>query len=525
MVRIGLVRGPLDNPRVAAAFQIVRERLPDVTLVFRELSHDADVEALRSAAVDLAICVGPEASAEFRNDTLYTTVSDGVLLPANHHPYGDCEVPPEQLRAHKGWFVAALVPRLPQLVAALDRLGLEFEIVSSAETALVLVEAGRGWIVASSLARSFAPPGTCVVNVEGLHVEIPIVAITRSDDHSNLLASARKILIAAMHGSAIPHVPDSGGDDAPSAAAAQLELRQLRALTVALEERSLTRAARRLGLSQSAVSRRLQGLERGVGCALLRRPIRDVTPTVAGQVFAGEAHAVLSLVEAAIRRARRVARGITGTCIIGTVPAELTNGLLSAKLAILMRRFPEVAVELCEMSASEQIAGLQDRKTDVGIAGSRREDVDDAIITSVVMTDDPIECVLLSDSHPLASRAWLRAGELSGWPFLFGPRSHNAWLYDAVMMGLTEAGIVPNSGSDGFDGPRILWSIIAASQGWTVACRSMRRNAPRGLVAVPLADFSIPWGLRLFWRRDEGNETVRKVLDVFRERTDSGVAG
>lgn len=523
-VRIGLVRGPMDNPRIAVAFHTVRDRLPDVELVLTELPHDEDVEALRSGAVDIALCVGFEARPEFRNDVLYTTVADSVLLPVNYHPNEDGPIAPERLQPHKGWLVAGLVPRLPELVTALDRLGLGVELVSSAETAAALVETGRGWTVVSSFARSSAPAGTSVVTVHGLRVEIPIVAITRSTDDSHLLANVRRILIAAMDDGAIPPVPDSAGDEGlPVPASAQLELRQLRAFTVALEERSLTRAARRLGLSQSAISRQIKGLERGVGCALLRRPIRDVTPTVAGQVFKEESKAVLSIVEGAVRRARRVARGITGTCIIGTVPAELTNGLLVSKLAILTRRHPEVAIELCEMSARAQIASLRDRKTDVGIAGIRRQDVDDANVTSVVLTDDPIECALLSDSHPLATRAWLRPGDLSGWPFLFIPRRRNASLYDAVIKGLTEAGIVPNSGG-AFDGPRLLWNAIAASQGWAIACRSLRRNPPRGLVAVPLEGLSIPWGLSLFWRSDELDETVRKVLDVFRDGTDSRVA-
>ena len=53
-------------------------------------------------------------------------------------------------------------------------------------------------------------------------------------------------------------------------------------LTVA-EERSFTRAAKRLGISRSAVSHAVRGLEERLGVRLLARTTRSVAPTVAGE--------------------------------------------------------------------------------------------------------------------------------------------------------------------------------------------------------------------------------------------------
>src|SRR2546423_12689925 len=60
------------------------------------------------------------------------------------------------------------------------------------------------------------------------------------------------------------------------------ELSVLSALLAVAEERSFTRAAKRIGVSQSALSHAIRGLEEQVGVRLLARTTRSVAPTEAG---------------------------------------------------------------------------------------------------------------------------------------------------------------------------------------------------------------------------------------------------
>lgn len=517
-VQIGITRGPLDSPEVGIALQRVRAQLPDASLVLIELAHSRELEALRSGDVDLVITIGEDRTPGLRVDVLYSQAADNVLIPDRHQVNPDGTVDPARLREEPAWFVATLAPRLAESAAALGRLGLRYEIVSSAETALALVFAGRGWVVIPRGIAVKPPSGTQLARVAGLNLELRTVALSRADDRSRLLANVRKALVAAANGRDhdIP-LTEADGEQHAEAHLESVELRQLRALTVAFEERSVTRAARRLGLSQSTVSRQLLALERVTGCALVQRPLRDVAPTSAGKVFAVAAQAILTLVESSIARSRRVARGITGTCIIGSIPKELTNGWLDARLAILAARHREVAFEVSEMYAGEQPTALLSHRIDVGVVGSLRPQATDPALISVQLTDDPIECVLIAADHPLAGRAWINAREICDWPFRFIARAHNARLFDAVTSALADLGVITNT-SPFVLGARVLWTMLAASQDWSVVPRSFRAHAPRGLVAVPLEGLSIPWGLNLLWRRDESDETVRKVLAVFRER-------
>jgi DNA-binding transcriptional LysR family regulator len=61
------------------------------------------------------------------------------------------------------------------------------------------------------------------------------------------------------------------------------DLNILGAFLMAAEERSFTKAAKRLGVSPSAISHAIRGLEEGLGVCLLSRTTRSVAPTEAGQ--------------------------------------------------------------------------------------------------------------------------------------------------------------------------------------------------------------------------------------------------
>lgn len=82
------------------------------------------------------------------------------------------------------------------------------------------------------------------------------------------------------------------------------DLTDFRCVIVVAEEQSISRAADRLYLSQSALSRRILRLERAVGTALLVRHARSVSLTAAGVAMAAHAERVLNAAGAALVSAR-----------------------------------------------------------------------------------------------------------------------------------------------------------------------------------------------------------------------------
>src|SRR4051794_10626690 len=108
-----------------------------------------------------------------------------------------------------------------------------------------------------------------------------------------------------------------------------MELVHLRTFLAVVEHRGFRSAARRLYLSQPAVSRQVAELERSVGVPLLERTPGGVEPTTAGLVLAEWGQILLDDHAQAVRATR--AHGFAGELVIGLTPGgvgELTDPLL-----------------------------------------------------------------------------------------------------------------------------------------------------------------------------------------------------
>lgn len=88
-----------------------------------------------------------------------------------------------------------------------------------------------------------------------------------------------------------------------------MELRHLRYFTAVAEELHFARAAERLHIEQSPLSRAIKDLEHDLGMQLLKRTTRSTQLTWAGQVFLDQVQRILTLLEHAKRSAKGAATG------------------------------------------------------------------------------------------------------------------------------------------------------------------------------------------------------------------------
>lgn len=126
-----------------------------------------------------------------------------------------------------------------------------------------------------------------------------------------------------------------------------VELVHLRTFLAVVEHRGVRRAARRLYLSEPAVSRQVAELERGIGVALLVRTAYGTEPTPAGLALAERAQTLLDDHAEAVRRARSAP--LAGDLVLGVAPAgvgELTQPLLRH----LVRALPGVRLRTQDLT-------------------------------------------------------------------------------------------------------------------------------------------------------------------------------
>jgi DNA-binding transcriptional LysR family regulator len=140
----------------------------------------------------------------------------------------------------------------------------------------------------------------------------------------------------------------------PTDKAAFLNLRHLAAWLAVVEEGSVTAGARRLSISQPALSQQLRTLERHIGGALLERLPHGVQPTPLGRALLHDARATLAAAGRLHRQAQRVAGHAAGVLEIATL-ASLADATLLEPMREWHRLHPDVALRLSEFPRQEQM--------------------------------------------------------------------------------------------------------------------------------------------------------------------------
>jgi len=123
------------------------------------------------------------------------------------------------------------------------------------------------------------------------------------------------------------------------------ELSTLSAFLAVAEERSFTRAAKRLDVSASALSHAIRRLEERIGVRLLARTTRSVTPTEAGEQLIASLGPALGDIRGALERVAELRDRPAGRVRL-LVPRLAVMTVLAPKLGEFSRRFPDVVLDV-----------------------------------------------------------------------------------------------------------------------------------------------------------------------------------
>lgn len=121
-----------------------------------------------------------------------------------------------------------------------------------------------------------------------------------------------------------------------------LDIESLRVLLAVLDHGGMTRAAERLNLGQSAVSRKIQRLEQRVGTPLLIRDGHDLRPTREGRALLADARRMVDLHDRSVARLRT--SDVTGTVKLSS-NGEVNTAQIASLLGTFKCRHPGAVVE------------------------------------------------------------------------------------------------------------------------------------------------------------------------------------
>ncbi len=193
-----------------------------------------------------------------------------------------------------------------------------------------------------------------------------------------------------------------------------MTLRQLEYLVAVAEERSFTRAAQRLHVSQPALSHQVRVLEQTAGGALLQREPRTVGLTTLGEEVLPHARAAVELAQAAAQAARRAGALEGGELRVATL-YSIALGILPPAVAAWRRAHPDVRVELLELPAPEALSADMARgAADVAVGpvpdgwdGPRRLLGEEAFLVVLPADDKLLRSTQAVPLWELANRPWV----------------------------------------------------------------------------------------------------------------------
>lgn len=194
-----------------------------------------------------------------------------------------------------------------------------------------------------------------------------------------------------------------------------MELRHLRCFQAVAEELHFARAAERLHIEQSPLSRAIKELEEDLGVQLFVRTTRSTRLTRAGRLFQHHVPRVFAALEQARDSAKAAAQGFNGQLRIALSDCT-TPSRLPALLALSREEDPETEIRLFEVTLSQQVQGLHDDLYDVGFSLS--SEVGDGILAEPIW-NDPL-MVVVPARHPLLAYKQIPLDELLRYPLVLG---------------------------------------------------------------------------------------------------------
>jgi DNA-binding transcriptional LysR family regulator len=191
------------------------------------------------------------------------------------------------------------------------------------------------------------------------------------------------------------------------------ELLDLRAFLAVLDLGGFHRAAEALNLSQSALSRRIRGLEEAVGAPLLERTTRQVAPTATGRAFEPLARRSIEDFESQLMMLTGAGERLEGQITVACIPTAAFYFLPRA-IERFNKQFPRIRFRILDLSANEAQDSVARAQAEFGInlTGSTHE-----ALNFTPLIDDPFVLACRRD-HPIARRKRLSWSDLKGEPLI-----------------------------------------------------------------------------------------------------------
>ncbi len=292
-----------------------------------------------------------------------------------------------------------------------------------------------------------------------------------------------------------------------------MELRHLRYFRAIGRAEHFGRAATELRVAQPALTRQIRDLEAELGVELFERLPRGVRLSSAGRVFLDEVEEILSQVDRAVDRARRMGSGHLGTIRVGMSEIIAAYDFISYGLLHFRENEPLVGLDLRALGSMAQIAALKDGTLDAGLVYDAHLDGRDSEGLTHATLGTGATMLAVHESHRLAGRASVTMAEIADEPVLGPARTTAPGYYDRLMAACIETGKAPRFVQECTTNS-ILFSLVAVGMGVGFVTTAGSTSPVHNIRLIPIEDLGLRFDVLLVWRERDRSAALQRFVDM-----------
>ncbi|MES2163576.1 MAG: LysR substrate-binding domain-containing protein [Pseudomonadota bacterium] len=263
-----------------------------------------------------------------------------------------------------------------------------------------------------------------------------------------------------------------------------ISLKQFKYFVEIVEAGSYSRAAEKLYVAQSALSRQIKELEDELQTQLLTRDSRHILLTPAGRLFFERSKRILEDIDHTVVQARQVGLGAQGLIRLQHSSSVILTPAMTAALSRLLAEFPGATLEISMAPSEDQTMDIEEGRADIGLIRMPTLRKYPHIQVRELTTERLM--VAVSQHSPLAKLDNIELPSLSKEPFISIPHKDRGGLSYLVANLCLDQGFFPTPA-------RVLsrkssqLSLIEADLGIAIVPECMQLMAPAGVRFIPLS--------------------------------------
>ncbi len=272
-----------------------------------------------------------------------------------------------------------------------------------------------------------------------------------------------------------------------------MEIRNLRSFLAVAETSHFTQAARKIHLSQSALSHQIKELEQEIGVPLFDRSGRKVRLTAAGVILREHALRAIRTLDDAIPAIAEVESLSRGQVSVGVIQV-LDNLLVPKVIAHFTEAHAGIGIRVERLWQRDIESAVKSGDLDLGICLDPPKAQG---VTLEILAETPF-AIIVADHHPLAARQSFGLADLGKVPLILFPRK-GSWLRQLTDETLATARVEPTCSIE-MDSVEAMLATVEQGLGVAFLPIAVLGRGKAGLKALPIEGPPIRARVGLLWR-------------------------